>query len=236
MNNKFNKVFSSFDLFNKEFTPSSQLIDIFSSQFSFYLSPKQTNNNFKTHICLLDNISFKSSLDPSYTLVVSDASIKNYIATSISYIHIHNKPVIKTLHHAVNVTTMKAKLFTIRCGINQATNLNGINKIIVITNSIHTAKKIFDSSLHPFQIHMVSLSDELRKFFIKNCNNSIEFQKCPSCCEWPLHKVINKKTKKFHPKLCYPYKSSWNFSKKSKCDDILIRWKMIFQVLDKKGH
>ena len=175
MNNKFNKVFLSFDLFNKEFAPSSQLIDIFSSQFSFYLSPKQTNNNFKTHICLLNNISFKSSLDPSYTLVVSDTSIKNYIATSISYIHIHNKPVIKTLHHAVNVTTMKAKLFTIRCGINQATNLNGINKIIVITNSIHTAKKIFDPSLHPFQIYVVSLSDELRKFFIKNCNNSIEF-------------------------------------------------------------
>jgi len=103
MNNKFNKVFPSFDLFNKEFTPSSQLIDIFSSQFSFYLSPKQTNNNFKTHICLLDNISFKSSLDPSYTLVISDASIKNYIATSILYIYIHNKPVIKTLHHTVNV-------------------------------------------------------------------------------------------------------------------------------------
>jgi len=150
MDNRFNKVFLSFDSFNKKFASSSQLINIFSSQFSSHLSPKQSNNNFKTHIHLLDNISLKSSLDLSYTLIVSNASIKNHIATSILRIHAHNKPVIKTLYHAVNVTTMEAELFAIRYSINQATNLNGINKIIVITNFIHTAKKIFNPSSHPF--------------------------------------------------------------------------------------
>jgi len=75
----------------------------------------------------------------------------------------------------MNVTAIEAELFTIRCGINQATNLNGINKIIVITDSIHTVKKIFDLLLHSFQIYAASISDELRKFFVKNCNNSIEF-------------------------------------------------------------
>jgi len=175
MDNRFNKVFPSFGLFNKEFTLGSQLIDIFSSQFSFHLSTKQSNNNFKTHIHLLDNIALKFSSDPIYTLIISDANIKNHVVTSILYIHIHNKPVIKTLYHAVNITTMEAKLFAIRCGINQATNLNGINKIIVITDSIHAAKRIFDPLSHPFQIHVVSISDELRKFFIKNHDNLIKF-------------------------------------------------------------
>ena len=46
------------------------------------------------------------------------------------------------LHHAVNVTSTEAKLFVIRCGINQATNSSGISKIIIATNSIHTMKKI----------------------------------------------------------------------------------------------
>ena len=181
MDNRFNEVFSSFDLFNKEFAPSSWLIDIFSSQFSFYLSSKQSNK--------------------------SDASNKNYVTTFILHIHVHNKSVIKTLHHTVNVTTTEAKLFTIRCSINQATNLNSINKIIIITDSIHAIKKIFDPSLHPLQIHVASISDKLRKFFIKNHNNSIEFWKYSSYCEWPLHKGVDKETKKFYPKLYYPCKS-----------------------------
>ena len=83
----------------------------------------------------------------------------------------------------MNVMTIKAELFTIRCDINQATNLNDINKIIVITDFIHATKRIFNPSLHPFQIHVASISDELRKFFIKNGDNSIKFWKYPSHCK-----------------------------------------------------
>jgi len=41
---------------------------------------------------------------------------------SIFHIYIHNKPIVKTLHYAVNITSMEAELFAIRCGINQAIN------------------------------------------------------------------------------------------------------------------
>jgi len=112
--------------------------------------------------------------------------------TSIAHIHIHDKPIIKTIHHTVNVTSTEAELFAIRYDINQVTTISGISKIIVITDSIHAARRIFDSSLHPFQIHVAVISAELRKFFTKNHYNSIEFWECPSCCEWSLHKVIDK--------------------------------------------
>ena len=39
MDNRFNKVFSSFDFFNKEFAPGSQLIDIFFVSFLFTYLP-----------------------------------------------------------------------------------------------------------------------------------------------------------------------------------------------------
>jgi len=42
-------------------------------------------------------------------------------------------------------------------------------------------------------------------------------------------------TKCLHPQPIFPCKSSWNFSKKSKCDNILSSWKMTFQALDLKG-
>jgi len=99
------------------------------------------------------------------SLVISDASIKNNVAISISHIHIHDKPVIRMLHHAMNVTSTEAKLLAIRCSINQSVGHSNIKKIIIITDLLHAAKKIFDSSMHPYQIHSTAISKELREFF-----------------------------------------------------------------------
>ena len=128
----------------------------------------------------LDNLAIVSSEDPLYVLIVTNASVKFDVATSIAHIHICTKPVVKILHHTVNITSTEAKLFAIRCGINQATTSQGIVKIIVVTNLIHSAKRIFDPLSHLFQLHAVSILSELRKFFTHNPNNSIEFWECPS--------------------------------------------------------
>ena len=235
IDNRFNEVFPSFDSFNRKFSLGSCLIDIFHSYLLFHCSNRQSDQSIKSHIYLLDNIAIKSLLDPSYALIVSNASIKN-TATSISHVHIHNKPVIKMIHHVVNIITMEAKLFAIRCDINQATALPGISNIVVLTDSIHTARRIFDYLLHPFQIHVVAISAKLRIFFSKNHDNSIEFWECSSCCKWPLHKVVNEETKQFHPCSQYPCKSLWDFRKKNKCDNILSLWKITFQASDEKGN
>ena len=120
------------------------------------------------------------SLDSQTALVITDASIKNDIATSISHIHSYNQPLVKTVHHASFVTSMEAELFAIRCSINQACVINNVSKIIVVTNSIYAAKKIFDSGSHPYQIHSAAILSELRTFFSSNESNIIEFWECPS--------------------------------------------------------
>jgi len=58
------------------------------------------------------------SSDFSHALVITNTSIKNDVATSITYIHICNKSIIKIIHYTVNVLTIEAKLFAIRYGIN----------------------------------------------------------------------------------------------------------------------
>ena len=108
-------------------------------------------------------------------LVVTNASIKNDIVISISYMHIANYPLTKTVHHVVFVTSMEAELFTIRCSINQACIKENMSKVIVVTDSIHTVKKIFDSKSHPFQSHTVVILSKLWGFFNSSYNNSIEF-------------------------------------------------------------
>jgi len=90
---------------------------------------------------------------------------------------------------------MKAELVTIRCGINQFINIPGILKIIVITDSLHIVRKIFNSLIHLYQKHTAAILYELRRFFPNNINNSIEFWECPDQCKWSLHKAVDMETK-----------------------------------------
>jgi len=170
----------------------------------------------------------KSSSSPTTAIVVTDASIKNNVATSISHMHTHNRPIAKIVHHAVHITSTEAELFTIRCSINQASNRDNISKIIIVTNSIHVAKRIFNPFSHLFQVHSVAILTELRKFFLQHQNNSIEFWECSSCLNWSLHKAVNKETKAFNLIPLFPSKTSWDFSKKNESDNILNVWKMTF--------
>jgi len=48
--------------------------------------------------------------------------------------------------------------------------------------------------------------------------------------------TVNKETKTFNPTPLYPCKMSWDFSKKSKSNNILKVWKMTFQASDLKGN
>ena len=103
-----------------------------------------------------------------------------HIATFISHMYIANSLLIKTLYHMAFVTSTEAELFVIRCGINQAYIKENISKIIVVTDSIHAAKKIFDSSSYPYQVHAVAILSDFCRFFASNQNNLIEFWECSS--------------------------------------------------------
>ena len=173
--NKSYGIFSFFSPFHQEFTPGFCLSDIFSDCFSFNLANKKEKDKDKTHTQELDDMVLYISSSPNSALIVTDASIKNDIATSISHIYQANRPLIKTVHHTVFVTSSEAELFAIRCGINQACNKEDVSKIIIITDSIHAAKNIFSSSLHPYQLHSTAILSKLHRFFNKNHDNSIEF-------------------------------------------------------------
>ena len=151
-------IFSSFDLLYQEFTPGHCVSDKFSDHFSFNLVNKKGKDNI--HAQELDDLVLQNSLSSS-TLIVTDASIKNNIATSVAHVHQANSPLIKTVHHAVFITSSEAELFTMRCGINQACNKDNISKIIVITDSIYSVKLIFDSSSHPLQSYLAAILSEL---------------------------------------------------------------------------
>jgi len=109
MDNKHNELVSFFSFFNEEFRLGNHLIDSFSDRFSFHLC----FSNIKKHMEELDNTTLRALSNTFSTIVISDTSIKNHIATSILHIHLHNRPVTKTIHRVVNVFTTEAELFAI---------------------------------------------------------------------------------------------------------------------------
>ena len=168
MDNRFNKVFHSFDPLNSEFTPGYRIIDSFSSHFSFHSFNKCNDDSLLSCSQQLDNLAIISLDNLSHALIITDTSIKNNVATSIAHIHIHDKPVVKTLH-AVNINSTEAELFAIRCGINQATNSTGISKIVVVTDSIHAAKKylIYHHICFKFMLHPSFVNSKSSLHFIR---------------------------------------------------------------------
>ena len=121
-----------------------------------------------------------------------DVGIKNHVTTSIVHIHIHNCLVIKTIHRVVNIITTEAELFTIKCSINQAICIPNIKRIMVVTDSIYTIKRIFDSLIYLYQIHLAAILHKLRDFFEQSSNNTIEFWNYSNCCKWSFYAIINK--------------------------------------------
>jgi len=102
----------------------------------------------------------------------------------------------KKIHYTINITTTKAELFAIRCGINQAVQVqNTTHIIIIITDVIHTARQIFDLLTHPYQLYSITILQDLRAFFNKSSNNFIAFKNYSSSTKWIHYSAVNEKTK-----------------------------------------
>ena len=130
----------------------------------------------------------------------------------------------------------EAELFAIRYRINQAVQIPRASYIIVITDSIHLAKCIFDSLTHSYQIQSIAIAQDLRVFFNKNTQNSINFWECPSNAKWSHHMSVDKESKKFNLTPILLCKTSWDYSKKEECNNIIRNWQMTFQASDLKGN
>ena len=98
MDNRFNEVFTFFDSLNLEFALGCRIIGSFSSCFSFHSFNKCSDKSLILCSCQLDEMTIVSSENLSHALVITDTSIKNNVATFIANVHIHNRPVVKTLH------------------------------------------------------------------------------------------------------------------------------------------
>ena len=84
--NKLHGIFPSFCPLDSELNPGSRIINIFQDQFVFNLANKVKTDSERSQ--QLDDMTISSSISPYMAIVVTNASIKNNIATLVSHIHI----------------------------------------------------------------------------------------------------------------------------------------------------
>ena len=87
-------------------------------------------------------------------------------------------------------TTSDAKLFAIRLGIAKATSM-AIEYIILITDSLGSARQVVDPSVHSGQVHSLAVCSVLRLFFSQGHGYRIDFWDCLSKAEWSLHQLVH---------------------------------------------
>ena len=94
MDNRCNEFLPSFALLDKKFSLENCLCDNFPDCFSSY----SQFHNINDQLCKLDNITIQASLDSLACIVISNASIKNQVATSVLHVHSFDRPIIKTCY------------------------------------------------------------------------------------------------------------------------------------------
>ena len=128
----------------------------------------------------------------------------------------------------MNVNSTEAELFAMK--------LQDVSKVVVITDAIPAAKWIFNTSIYPYQLHFITILENLREFFNKNPNNSISFWDYPNNIKWSPHVIVNKELKYIKTNSILPSRTFWEFSRKEEYNSIIHRWQMTFQVSDCKGR
>ena len=91
---------------------------------------------------------------------------------------------------AGRTTAPDAKLFAIRLGIAKATSM-AIEWIILITDSLGSARQVVDPFVHPRQAHSLAVCSALRLFFSQGHSYRIDFWNCPSKAEWSFHQLVH---------------------------------------------
>jgi len=152
-----------FNPFDAEATPGYRLLNSFSEHISFHLCNCSSLNNCNTHLESLDHLCLEASSSSSTLVVVTDASAippRNMQAVSVVHFWRLGYQMLSSKAPAGRTTAPNTKLFTIRLDVSKATSMD-IEHIILITNSLGSARKSVNLSVYSGQAHFLAVCSAL---------------------------------------------------------------------------
>ena len=181
-----------FNSLDAEATPGCRLLDSFPECILFYPCNHSSLNSCNTYLESLDCLCLEASSSPSTLVVVTDASVipsRHMQAVPTAHIWNLGQQVLSSKTPASRTTAPDAELFAIRLGIAKATSM-AIECIILITDSLGSARWAVDPSIYSGQAHSLAVCSTLRLFFSQGHGHRIDFWDCSSKAEWSLHQLV----------------------------------------------
>ena len=180
VNEQLNGVRNCFNLLHPLFSPSSRVVDYFSSRISFH-SPLSSDEDLYQHLQSFNYAFRVSQVSSNSAAVIADGGVKkSCIAIAAAHVW-SNNVIIKELQvNSVNVTSLEAELMAICTGLISAIEIDDIHNITIIIDSITVARKILEFKVDPLQNMFIPLASAIKSFFSKDGRNKIHFWYCPS--------------------------------------------------------
>jgi len=182
----------SFEPVASEARPGAQLMDRFPDQVIFndcgaLLEQNALEAHERDLFAILRNV--RLSDDAVYCSV--DASLPDNMqhqAVSAAILYRELEEFNRVRHVTGRVTAPDAELFAIRSAITLATQQDNCEKIYIFTDSIASARRAVDPSLHSGQGHSLAVCRTLAAWLAEDSSCIITFIQVPSKLEWSINK------------------------------------------------
>ncbi|PPQ95813.1 hypothetical protein CVT25_000711 [Psilocybe cyanescens] len=169
--------------------PGVRLMDRFADQVHFddcKISRSDANKELKQRTKHLDKLRDKISENIGTYYAGTDASLPlsgRYQAIAVSILFSGGR----ARHLADKVTAPDAELYAIRSAIINATSCDDCMDIFIFTDSMASAHRAVDPSIHSGQGHSVAVCEALQTWFTRKDGQSITFVYVPLRLLWDLH-------------------------------------------------
>ncbi|CAA7263227.1 unnamed protein product [Cyclocybe aegerita] len=138
----------------------------------------------------LDELIAKARADPLTVLAATDGSVpqsNQYQATSAAIIYKGHRELERTCYVSGRVTAPDAELNAISCAVRLAVKQANCQHIMVFTDSMGSAHRAVDPSVHSGQAFSLSVCRALQEWFEADDLRRITFVYVPSAWRWDIH-------------------------------------------------
>ena len=174
VNECLNSVRECFNPFFSLFSLGSRVVDHFPSKFSFHSPSSSSNEDLFHYLRNLDQAFRSSQTAPHNIAIIADRGVKkSQVAIAVAHIWSDNSIVQYLQANSINVTSIEAELMAIHLGLIPTMEEENVHNIIVITDSIAAAKKVFESKTDPLQNMFIPVTLAINSLFKKDGRNKI---------------------------------------------------------------
>ncbi|CAA7268124.1 unnamed protein product [Cyclocybe aegerita] len=174
-----------FEPFVPEAHPGDWLLDRFVDRVHFdKRDPTQDRRPY------LDELIMKARADPLTVLAATDGSVpqsNQYQAALAAIIYKGHRELKRTCYVSGRVTAPDVELNAIMCAVRLAVKQANCQHIMVFTDSIGSAHRAVDPSVHSGQAFSLSVCCTLQEWFEVDDLHRITFIYIPSALQWDIH-------------------------------------------------